>query len=420
MGDRRLTSRPSRVAAQQRSAPGPDATASWRDEAFLALVRVLAGRLHAGRIRVTAPGGAIADFTGKHPGPEARVGFATYGAFFKALSRGKLGFAEAYMDGSIEVADVHAFFRFVLDNEAMFTGAGKLLARASRGDRRFHRWRDNTRTGSRRNIAAHYDLGNDFYRLWLDEGMTYSSGIHASPSTPLNDAQAAKIDRIIVALDLQRDHRLLEIGCGWGSFIEAAARRGAKATGITISSEQFGWARERIERAGLAARADVRFLDYRDTTGSFDRIASIEMIEAVGEAHWPEYFSVVAERLAPGGVGVIQAITIPERFYADYRRTPDFIQRYIFPGGMLPTIEAMQRHAEGNGLAFEVVEQFGASYALTLHAWRERFHAAWPQIRTLGYDERFRRMWDYYLAYCAAGFERGVVDVGLYRVRKPG
>ena len=323
------------------------------------------------------------------------------------------------MDGSVEVSDLHAFFHFVLDNEAMFTGAGKLLARASRADRNFHRWRDNTRTGSRRNIAAHYDLGNDFYRLWLDEGMTYSSGIHASSSTSLEVAQAAKITRIIEALGLLRGHRFLEIGCGWGSFIEAAARRGAVATGITISSEQFGWTRERIENAGLAANADVRFLEYRDITGSFDRIASIEMIEAVGEAHWPEYFRVVAERLAPGGVGVLQAITIPERFYRDYRVTPDFIQRYIFPGGSLPTIEAMRRQAHDNGLSFEVVERFGPSYALTLHAWRERFHAAWPRIRQLGYDDRFRRMWDYYLSYCAAGFERGVVDVGLYRVGKP-
>ncbi len=419
MRDRRLTSGPSRGAAQEGSVQVRNASPTWRDRAFLAIVGLLAGRLQSGRIFVTAPGGASASFAGRSPGREVCVGFTAYGALFNAVSRGKLGFAEAYMDGSVEVSDLHAFFHFVLDNEAMFTGAGKLLARASRADRNFHRWRDNTRTGSRRNIAAHYDLGNDFYRLWLDEGMTYSSGIHASSSTSLEVAQAAKITRIIEALGLLRGHRLLEIGCGWGSFIEAAARRGAVATGITISSEQFGWTRERIENAGLAANADVRFLDYRDITGSFDRIASIEMIEAVGEAHWPEYFRVVAERLAPGGVGVLQAITIPERFYRDYRVTPDFIQRYIFPGGSLPTIEAMRRQAHDNGLSFEVVERFGPSYALTLHAWRERFHAAWPRIRQLGYDDRFRRMWDYYLSYCAAGFERGVVDVGLYRVGKP-
>ncbi len=397
-----------------------EAGRSWRDRAFLAIVRRLAGRLHCGRICITAPGGTTASLSGRLPGLEVRVGFSSYGALFKALWRGKLGFAEAYMEGTVEVCDLHTFFRFVLDNEVMFSGAGKLLARASRGDRSFHRWRENTRSGSRRNIAAHYDLGNDFYRLWLDEGMTYSSGIHATAATSLDDAQVAKIERIIEALEFRGSDRLLEIGCGWGSFIEAAARRGVNSTGITISSEQFDWARARIEREGLEGNTDIRFVDYRDVTGAFDRIASIEMIEAVGEAHWPEYFRVVAERLAPGGVGVIQAITIPERFYAEYRRTPDFIQRYIFPGGMLPTIAAMHDHAEANGLSFEVVERFGPSYALTLHAWRERFDAAWPQIRQLGYDERFRRMWDYYFAYCAAGFERGVVDVGLYRVRKPG
>ena len=419
MHEHRVTSSNPQVNAREGVEDRRAGGASWRDRAFLTFIRLVAGRLQAGRFCVTAPGGASATISGLLPGKEVRVGFSTYGSLYQALSRGKLGFAEAYMDGSVDVSDLHSFFHFILDNEAMFTGAGRLLARASRGDRSFHRWRDNTRSGSRRNIAAHYDLGNDFYRLWLDEGMTYSSGIHASASTSLEDAQAAKITRVMEALELRAGHRLLEIGCGWGSFIEAAARHGAVATGITISTEQFGWARDRVERAMLASGADIRFIDYRDVAGSFDRIASIEMIEAVGEAHWPEYFGVIAERLAPGGVGVIQAITIPERFCASYHSSPDFIQRYIFPGGMLPTVEAMEASAKANGLAFEGLERFGASYALTLHAWRARFHAAWPMLRQLGYDERFRRMWDYYLAYCAAGFEHGTIDVGLYRVRKP-
>ncbi len=420
MREPRVTARAAPASSAEGAVVRPAAGPSWGDRAFIAFIRLIAGRLEAGRICVTAPGGASANIAGRLPGREVHIGFSNYGALCKVLTRGKLGFAEAHMDGSVEVSDLHALFHLVLDNEAMFTGARKLLARANRGDRSVHRRRDNTRSGSRRNIAAHYDLGNDFYRLWLDEGMTYSSGLHASSSTSLEDAQAAKIARVIELLELRQGHRLLEIGCGWGSLIEAAARRGAAATGITISSEQFDWARDRMAREMPGATADIRFLDYRDVTGAFDRIASIEMIEAVGEAHWPDYFRALSERLAPGGVGVIQAITIPERFYADYRRSPDFIQRYIFPGGMLPTIEAMEVHAKANGLAFEVVEQFAASYALTLHAWRSRFDAAWPRIRQLGYDERFRRMWDYYLAYCAAGFERGEIDVGFFRVRKPG
>jgi cyclopropane-fatty-acyl-phospholipid synthase len=393
---------------------------AWRERAFLWLAGRALSHIEKGRIVLAAPGGARRAFTGVVPGREVHVGLARYRGLWRLATRGKLGFAEAFMDGDIEVSDLQALFHLVLDNEGAVVKAGPMLAGASRGDRSYHRSRENTRTGSRRNISEHYDLGNAFYRLWLDEGMTYSSGIQASADTSLEAAQALKIERIIAALELDAGQSLLEIGCGWGSFAEAAARRGASVTGITLSQEQLAWARERIAAAGLHKQVSLELTDYRDVTGAFDRIASIEMIEAVGEANWPVYFETVRDRLVPGGVGVIQAITIPERYYDGYRRTPDFIQRYIFPGGMLPTIEAMEGRAREAGLDFEVVERFGASYALTLDAWRKRFNASWPQIRQLGFDERFRRMWDYYLAYCAAGFEREAIDVGLYRVRRPG
>ncbi len=204
-----------------------------------------------------------------------------------------------------------------------------------------------------------------------------------------------------------------------GGLAESAARAGAQVDAITISQHQLVAARDRIAMAGLQARADVRFEDYRDTTGSYDRLVSIEMIEAVGEENWPLYFETIAQRLKPAGVAVIQAITIHEDAFERYRRNPDFIQRYIFPGGMLPTVPLMRERATTAGLEFETVERFGSSYALTLREWRRRFEAAWPDIAALGFDERFRRMWLYYLTYCEVGFEHGLIDAGLYRMRKP-
>jgi cyclopropane-fatty-acyl-phospholipid synthase len=299
--------------------------------------------------------------------------------------------------------------------------APRLMAAAGSGwaDRLFHRSRSNTRRGSRRNIEAHYDLGNAFYRLWLDAGMTYSSGIYRSDTDTLETAQAEKYRSIIAALELESGHHLLEIGCGWGGLAEAAARAGAHVTGTTISAEQLTASRERMAAAGLAGRVSLHFEDYRDTRGTFDRIASVEMIEAVGANNWATYFRTLADRLRPGGVSVIQAITIRPDLYDSYRRNPDFIQRYIFPGGMLPTVPKMQEHCRAAGLAFETVETFGASYARTLREWRRRFEAAWPRIAAIGFDERFRRMWEYYLAYCTVGFECRTIDVGLYRLRKP-
>ena len=310
-------------------------------------------------------------------------------------------------------------FEYYLANDAAMTGLFPRLIVTHRADRRFHERRRNTVTGSRRNIADHYDLGNAFYCLWLDPSMLYSSGIYHSRDTTLEDAQRHKIDRIIDALAIEKGDTVLEIGCGWGAFAEAAANAGGDVRAITISEQQLLAARARIAAAGLSDRVEICFEDYRDTSGTFDRLVSIEMIEAVGEENWPLFFETIANRLSPGGTAAIQAITIREDAFEQYRENPDFIQRYIFPGGMLPTVEQMRLRAIAANLSFETIERFGGSYATTLAEWRHRFLAAWPAIERLGFNERFKRMWLYYLIYCEIGFERGWIDVGLYRMRKP-
>ncbi len=372
-----------------------------------------------GRLRLTLQSGASAVIGDPSAPLEAEMALGSYAALWKLARRGALGFAEAYMDGDIDTCDLKALFALYLANEPAITRALPRVNETRKRDRRFHFGRPNTRDGSRRNIADHYDLGNDFYRLWLDASMLYSSGIYGPGVATLEAAQREKTQRILASLALEDGCTLLEIGCGWGALAEAAARHGARVDAITISTRQLEVTQARLRDAGLADRVAVRFQDYRDTSGRFDRLVSIEMIEAVGEENWPQFFQTVAERLRPGGLGVIQAITIREDAFAQYRRNPDFIQRYIFPGGMLPTVELMRQRSGEAGLGFETIERFGASYAATLAEWSRRFEAAWPAIEALGFDARFRRMWRYYLAYCEIGFERGLIDVGLYRLRKP-
>lgn len=401
-------------------APGREIVRHLVDGAVIRLLGLTLRQTSAGRLQLTLPSGRKAVVGPIESNIAAQLVLKNYRVLSKTLRRGQIGFADSYMAGDIDTDNLVELFNYYMDNEQALAAAAPGLVRSGWSDRIFHRKRANTRMGSRRNIAAHYDLGNPFYRLWLDPGLTYSSGMYVSPAATLEAAQKEKCNRILAALDLRADHDVLEIGCGWGGFVEAAAERAATVTGITISEQQFDEASARIARAGLAGRAHIRLEDYRDTVGSFDRIASIEMVEAVGEENWPTYFGRIADRLRPHGKAVLQAITIREDVFDAYRRNPDFIQRYIFPGGMLPTGQAMRRHAEAASLAFETLETFGASYALTLAEWRRRFSAAWPRIAALGFDERFRRMWDYYLSYCQVGFERGTIDVGLYRLAKQG
>jgi cyclopropane-fatty-acyl-phospholipid synthase len=282
-----------------------------------------------------------------------------------------------------------------------------------------HLLRPNTRSGSKRNIHDHYDLGNDFYGLWLDPTMTYSSAIFAEPQQRLSDGQMAKYQRMAESLDLKPGHKVLEIGCGWGGFAEfTAATYGCHVTGITLSEEQKRFADQRMTRAGLQDRVEIALTDYRDVTGSFDRIASIEMFEAVGEAHWPAFFDKVRDLLSPGGLAALQVILIEDARFDLYRRGADFIQRYVFPGGMLPSPNAFSRAAEAARLKVDETFHFGLDYARTLALWQKQFQQAWPRVAGLGFDARFKRLWEYYLAYCEGGFRAGSIDVAQYRLKK--
>ena len=377
------------------------------------------GEHPVGRLLLTLPSGERAVFGTETTGVNAHLDVNSYRLLWKSLRRGPLGFAESYMAGDADTKSLKDLFDFYMDNaEALDRAAGPRM-QSAKPDQAYHRHRANTRAGSRRNIAAHYDIGNAFYRHWLDAGLTYSSGLFPDLTATLEQAQLAKYNRIIHALDLEPGQDVLEIGCGWGGFVAAAAERGANVTAITISEQQLQATHARIMLEKLDHRASVRLEDYRDTQGQFDAIASIEMIEAVGAENWETYFQCLADRLKPGGKAVIQAITIRRDLYEGYRQNPDFVQRYIFPGGMLPTDDAMQKHAKAAGLRFETIQTFGASYALTLQEWQRRFEASWPRIAALGFDDRFRRMWNYYFSYCEVGFRRGTIDVGLYRMTKP-
>lgn len=387
-----------------------------------AILRVLRGALSGavnGRLSVELPSGVSETFGGNCEGSEVRVALRNYRIVSQGLRRGLLGFAECYMDGDIDCDDLGGLFDFYFLNEKAIDQIGRGILQTGMFDRMIHALRHNSRRGSRRNISAHYDLGNAFYETWLGESWFYSSGIFEAPTSTLEDAQRVKCAHIIKALKLDGSQSLLEIGCGWGAFAVAAAPHTSNVRAITISEEQLAHARKAVKVRGLDQRVDVVFEDYRDTQGQFDRLVSIEMIEAVGENNWSRYFGMLRDRLRPGGVGVLQAITIAPEYFETYRRTPDFIQRYIFPGGMLPTVGKMDERARAAGLEFETVETFGVSYARTLAAWREQFLDAWPRIALQGFDERFRRMWLYYLQYCEAGFSRGTIDVGLYRVMRP-
>ncbi len=381
-----------------------------------ALLRAFNAGTVTGRLRLTLPSGRMQVFG--RGGDEAHIILKTFQPLWRGLTRGALGVAECYFDGTIDSPDLGRALRFALVNTKAVGTIGGGVMRARSSDRRWHQRRANTRAGSKANIKAHYDLGNAFYQLWLDPSMTYSSALFSGPSESLLVAQQAKNKLIVESLGVRPGHKVLEIGCGWGGFAEAAARAGANVKGLTLSSEQLEFARARLTAAGLAESTQIAFVDYRDERDSYDRIASIEMVEAVGEENWPTYFQTVHDRLRSGGVAVIQAITIDERHFESYRREPDFIQRYIFPGGMLPTVTAMEQHAAAAGLTFETIERFGSSYARTLAIWREAFVQSWPQVAAQGFDERFRRMWEYYLTYCEVGFENGDVDVGIYRLTR--
>ena len=377
----------------------------------------LLDRLRHGTLTLVMPEGAVIERTGPLPGPQATLVMHRERTLARLALRGDLGLAEAYMDGDWSTPDLAALLLLgALNQEAMGGGLGgtlpfRLLARL------FHLARANTRSGSRRNIQAHYDLGNAFYAQWLDAGMSYSAALfEQGPGESLEAAQTAKQDRILAMLDTGPGQRVLEIGCGWGGLLERLAQDGAQATGLTLSPSQHAYTTARLAKAGLDGLAASRLQDYRDVDGAFDRIVSIEMFEAVGQEYWPLFFDTVRDRLAPDGVAVLQIITIDESRFEAYASTPDFIQAHVFPGGMLPTRTHLAERIAAAGLALVEQVGFGLGYAKTLQDWRDRFERAWPELRAMGFDESFRRRWRYYLCYCEAGFRTGMLDVGLFRL----
>ncbi|MGA0561362.1 class I SAM-dependent methyltransferase [Ancylobacter sp. VNQ12] len=402
---------------------GVDISAGWNDRIGSAVLHRVLSNLATGRIVVDLPGGGRIERNGATPGPEARLSLRRWSAVRRLVTGGDIGFAEGYMAGDWSSPDLAALVALVAANGAVIEAKIAGLAPLRLINRLYHFARRNSRAGSRRNIAFHYDLGNAFYRLWLDPSMTYSSALYARPDADdeetLEQAQAAKLARITHLLQLAGGEHVLEIGSGWGALAARLAASGARVTGLTLSHEQLAHARTLMEEIGHEEAVELRLQDYRDVEGQYDRIVSIEMLEAVGVAYWPVYFQTLRERLVAGGTAVLQVITIADERFEGYRTQPDFIQRYIFPGGMLPTKSIVAEEAARAGLSLEQREDFGTSYARTLAEWRRRFLAAGPELERLGFDPRFRRLWDYYLAYCEGGFRAGAIDVSLFVLRRP-
>lgn len=389
---------------------------------FGLLLRLLSSNWTWGRLTLVLPDGSSRQLSGKEPGHAAVMNIRSYNFAARVLKGGDIGFAEAYMAGEWDSPQLAVLLETLVNNydhiRRLFDGNRVVNAINWLG----HRLNRNSRRGSRRNIHAHYDLGNAFYASWLDPSMTYSSARFERPGLSLQEAQRAKYASLARMMDLQPGHSVLEIGCGWGGFAEFAAREvGAVVTGVTISREQHDYARRRLFEAGLAERADIRLIDYRDVEGRFDRVASIEMFEAVGREYWPTYFDKVREVLAPGGRAGLQIITIQDDLFDEYDARTDFIQKYVFPGGSLPSEARMAPVLDRAGLSVAGVERFGVDYADTLAEWARRFEAAWGDIvrNGAGFDDRFRRLWRFYLAYCEAGFRSGRTDVIQMALERP-
>jgi cyclopropane-fatty-acyl-phospholipid synthase len=373
-----------------------------------------------GRLDFVLPDQRRFRIEGRAPGPVAELVIHNPDLFARTLRDGDVGFAEAYMDGWWDSPDLMAFLDFIQTpaNAMLDTFPGAVVVRAF--ERIRHWLRSNSKTQARKNIAHHYDLGNDFYRLWLDDTMTYSSALFETGQESLENAQHAKYKLLVDQMGAQPGDHVLEIGCGWGGFAEyAASERGLRVTCLTISKEQHAYAVDRIARAGLSDKVTIKLQDYRDETGTYDGIASIEMFEAVGEKYWPTYFNTVRERLRPGRSATLQIITMQDARFEVYRKSVDFIQKYIFPGGMLPSPTALRREVERAGLQVARSVEFGESYSLTLRRWYETFNARWSDVSALGFDDRFRRMWNFYLASCAGTFQGRNCDVTQITITRP-
>ena len=400
-------------------AVAPAGSTQGESAAFRAMAAALRRYWRVGGLVLVGPAGSLTRIEGAELGGEARLEVKDGGFMRRVLATGDIGFADSYVAGEWDTPDLATcltVFAANFDAIAAMMKGNPLIRIAQAVAHALNR---NSKSGSRRNIYAHYDLGDDFYQLWLDAGLNYSSALAFGPGQDLDAAQTAKHAALAQGMDLQRGQSLLEIGCGWGGFAEYAAREhDAQVTAVTISPAQHAFASRRVQAAGLSERVRVELCDYRDVQGRFDRVASIEMFEAVGERYWPAFFSTVHDRLVEGGRAGLQVITIDEALFDSYRRRPDFIQLHVFPGGMLPTERRLQSESHAAGLTQTGVRRFGQGYADTLQEWARRYDAAHEKVSALGFDLRFERMWRYYLAYCEAGFRTcrtDVIQLGLVR-----
>lgn len=412
--------------AAQTSHPGT--TTAWHPipagapAAARAVLRLLSCIKH-GTLSLELPDGTVRRF-GSGDAPAASIRLVNWKVCASALRSGDIGFAESYIAGDWTTPYLTELLRLLLVNRQQIediiygTWLGRFTYRIK------HLLHRNTKTNSKKNIHAHYDLGNAFYSLWLDSTMNYSSALFEMPDMPMEQAQMAKVRRALTQARVKPGDKVLEIGCGWGALAEMAATEfQASLVGLTLSTEQLDWAQKRMEKLGVATQVDLRLQDYRDVAtdaaeGSFDAICSIEMVEAVGEAYWPTYFQTIAKLLKPQGYACVQSIVIADSLFQRYTASTDFIQQYIFPGGCLPCPSVFREQARAAGL--EVVEEFsfGHDYARTLKAWRASFLAQEPKILQLGFDARFMRIWEFYLAYCEAAFAQNNTDVVQYTLRK--
>ncbi|WP_312138806.1 cyclopropane-fatty-acyl-phospholipid synthase family protein [Brevundimonas sp.] len=378
------------------------------------LLRLLSSNWTWGHLTICLPDGTVHQLEGRVEGHAAVLRIRDARFARRVLKSGDIGFAEGYMEGEWDSPNLPVLLETLVNNydhiRRLFDGNVLMKAFNWLG----HRFNRNSRSGSRRNIHAHYDLGNEFYSAWLDSSMTYSSARYSREGLSLQDAQKEKYASLARVMDLNAGQTVLEIGCGWGGFAEYAAREvGAKVTGITISQEQYDFARRRIFEAGLSERADIQLIDYRDVDGRFDRVASIEMFEAVGREYWPVYFQKIHQVLKPEGRAGLQIITIQDDLFEDYQARTDFIQKYVFPGGTLPSEHVLERVIQQSGFHQDEVLRFGRDYADTLAEWSKRFESSWRMIEASNpkFDQRFRRLWLFYLAYCEAGFRSARTDL---------
>jgi cyclopropane-fatty-acyl-phospholipid synthase len=378
----------------------------------LFLMSVLA-RIRYGRITIQWMDGREFVYTGTETGPEGVLVIKDPACFRKMLTGGSLGFSEGYLDAGWDTPDLVALLDNLAQNVQGRRSSIRIPSPLKPVKRLVHSLRSNTTRGARKNISYHYDLGNDFYALWLDSTMTYSCAIFDQPDDELSDAQNNKYDHLLELAEVGPGDHVLEIGCGWGGFaVHAARKTGCHVTGLTISQEQYAWATELVKKGGLEDLVEIKLQDYRHVEGEFDKVVSIEMFEAVGERYWPVFFETIHDRLRPGGIAALQVITIKDESFDSYRKRPDFIQMHVFPGGMLPSVSRFREVADQAGLAMNEPALYGEHYVRTLSRWLDSFENAVAAGTTaLPDDERFQRLWRYYLAYCIAGFRNGNINV---------